>query len=269
MWLSSEGVERAAPVMPDRLAYNYAVPRRTLHFAFGKVISFVLMAIVWGAAPACTGDGVDGRSTQRLGLRLTGLGKSASVELPIERRNTQVTYQFGGTLDVRQPPVPGPADRITTISTYSTEFEPSLFQQFTDAGAFIEDVSFTVSEEPITRCAELAQPRRAATDQRSVDTTATSRTLSGRAWTETVEVTDVTKIHLRRTSHTFSTRLAETDTCLALQIQLIERTAPRGPDDRTKYSRYDPSARAQDANRLMVARAARIAEDAAASFTIK
>lgn len=235
----------------------------------GRVISFLLMAAVWGAAPACTRDRVDGRSTQRLGLRLTGLGKSASVELPIGRRNTQVTYQFGGTLDVRQPPVPGPADGATTISTYTTEFEPSLFQEFTDAGAFIEDVSFTVSEEPTATCVELAEPRRVVSDERSFEASATLRTLNGRAWTETVEVTDVTEIHLRRTSHTFGTRLAETDTCLMLRIQLVERTAPRGPDDRTKYLRYDASARAQDANRLMRARAVRIAEDAAASFTIK
>ncbi len=237
--------------------------------AAGRAVALLLMAALWAATAACSADRVDGRSRQRLGLRLTGLGKSASVELPVERRNTQVTYLFGGTLDVRQPPAPTAGDGTTTIATYTTEFEPSLFQALTDGGAFIEDVSFTVSEAPFARCVELALPRQVVGDHFSLESSVTPRTLAGRAWTETAEVRDVAETHLRQTSHTFSTRLTETNTCLTLRIQLTERTAPPGPADRTRYVRYDSSPRAQQANRLMQARAVRIAQDAAASFTIE
>ena len=53
--------------------------------------AMLVLAAVWAAMSACTAQSVDGRSRQRLGLRLTGLGKTASVELPVERRNTRVT----------------------------------------------------------------------------------------------------------------------------------------------------------------------------------
>jgi hypothetical protein len=235
----------------------------------GSVLWFLLMAALCGASAACSAQGGDGRSRQRVGLRLTGLGKTASVELPVERRNKQVTYVFGGTLDVRRPPSTTTDLATTTIATYSTEFEPALFKEFTDGGAFIEDVSFDVSEAPSTRCNELAVPRRVVTDGRAHETTVVPRTFSGRAWTETADVVDLTETHLRRTSQTLSTRLADTDTCVTLSIHMTERTAPRGSGARTKYWRYDSSPRALDANARMRARAVRIAQDAAASFAIK
>ena len=184
------------------------------------------------------------------------------MQLPRARVNKKTEYVFGSSIDVRKPD----AKTTGTLAVYSTRFEDELFTDLLREGAFIEDVVFWVSEAP--DCPS-SVPREVEAEHFHSEDRAERRELGGRAWQLNTKLWRLRDTNVNKVTYSYAAPVAETGTCVRLNAGYSERMAPRGPEDRSKYVRFDPSEKAQAANARMRERVAHIAEDAARTFRIE
>lgn len=205
-------------------------------------------------------------SEQKLGLLVTGSGTVASIQLPRARVNKKTEYVFGGSLDVRKPPVWKDARNKPTIATYSTAFNKDFFADLLSEGAFIEDVSFWVSEsgDCAARASRVVNAEKFFSEDVVVDLE-----LAGRKWQLTTKLWRLHNTGVNKMTYSYSTLIPETDSCVRLNTSFTERIAPRLANDVTKYVKYDPSPRAQNANARMKERILEITKNAALTFSVE
>ena len=206
-------------------------------------------------------------SKQKLGLLVTGLGKVASIQLPRARVRQKTEYVFGGDLDVRKPTVWKDPRNRPVIATYSTAFKKDLFADLLSEGAFIEDVSFWVSEA--RDCTAHTTSRVVNAEKFFSESVVVERELAGRKWHLTTKVWRLHSTGVNKVTYMYSTPIPETESCVSLSTSFTERIAPRLASDVTKYVNYDPSPRAQNANARMKERISVITETAAVTFVIE
>ena len=205
-------------------------------------------------------------SKQKLGLLVTGSGKVASIQLPRARVNKKTEYVFGGSLDVRKPPVWKDPRQKPTIATYSTAFNKDLFADLLSEGAFIEDVSFWVSEsgDCAGRTSRVVNAEKFFSEDVVVDLE-----LAGRKWQLTTKLWRLHSTGVNKMTYGYSTLIPETESCVRLNTSFTERIAPRLANDVTKYVNYDTSPRAQDAHARMTERLLEITKNAALTFSVE
>jgi hypothetical protein len=205
-------------------------------------------------------------SKQKLGLLVTGLGKVAAVQLPRARVTKKTEYVFGGHLDVRKP-IPKDTRNKAAIATYSTAFKKDLFADLLSEGAFIEDVSFWVSESG--DCTAETTSRVVNAERFFSEQVVVEFELGGRKWHLTTKLWRLHNTGVNKMTYSYSILIPETESCVRLNTSFTERIAPRRADDVTKYVNYDPSPRAQNANARMRERILEIIRHAALTFLIE
>jgi hypothetical protein len=204
-------------------------------------------------------------SKQKLGLLVTGLGKVASIQLPRARVTKKTEYVFGGSLDVRKRPAWKETRSKPTIATYSTEFTKDLFGDLLSEGAFIEDVTFWVSESgDCTATSRVVNAEKFLSEDVVVELE-----LGGRTWHLTTKLWRLHGTGVNKMTYSYSTLIPETESCVRLNTSFTERIAPRLANDVTKYVNYDPSPRAQKANAKMKERILEITKNAALTFSVE
>ena len=205
-------------------------------------------------------------SKQELGLLVTGLGKVASIQLPRARVTKKTEYVFGGHLDVRKP-IRKDTRNKAAIATYSTVFEKHLFADLLSEGAFIEDVSFWVSESG--DCTDQTTSRVVNAEKFFSEHVVVELELAGRKWRLTTKLWRLHSTGVNKMTYSYSTLIPETESCVRLNTSFTERIAPRLADDVSKYVNYDPSPRAQNANAKMKERILEITRNAALTFVVE
>jgi len=213
-------------------------------------------------------------SKQKLGLRVTGLGKVASIQLPRARDTKQTEYVFGNRLDVRNPVGKDMAGNgngadKTNIATYSTAFDKDFFADLTGEGAFIEDVIFWVGESPSEYYTTRATSRTVNAKAFLSENVVGELEMGGRKWRQTTRLWRLADSGVNKITYGYSTVISETGTCLDLNISFTERIAPPSVGNVTKYVKFDPSPKAQDANAKMRERIMGIVRNAAQTFSIE
>jgi hypothetical protein len=176
-------------------------------------------------------------------------------------------YVFGGHLDVRKSPVWKDTRNKPVIATYSTVFKKDLFADLLSEGAFIEDVSFWVSESG--DCTAQTASRVVNAETFFSEDVVVELELAGRKWHLTTKLWRLHSTGVNKMTYSYSTLIPETESCVRLNTSFTERIAPRLANDVTKYVNYDPSPRAQNANARMKERISEITKTAALTFLVE